>query len=573
MNPARRIIVHCLLCAVLAGMMSCAHVVAPSGGPADHTPPKMTVAEPPLGSRNCRPKKIKIKFNEFVLLKDQFTQIVISPPVAKMPEFSYHGKIVVVDFQDSLRANSTYTINFGESVQDITEGNILSGFSYTFSTGQFTDSLTLMGKVINALSNEAEKGSDIYLYRSTSDSLPYKAIPDFVTRSGADGTFEFNNLPPGNYKLFALKDKNANMRYDPFTESIAFSDSLAIPSWVPPADTAKNDSVAKDSSSAVFVRHYQLRMFDETDSIQKLLKATAADYAMVKMFFSQPLMNPEFTLLKKSPGSDWALMEYNKSRDTLTCWIKDPSRDSLHVAISDGPFRDTINMAIKKAPDTTSSGKPGKKPGGKGSVFKLASYLPAGRSIDLNRPLQLEFSHPLSEQNIAAIALSEMIDSTGIPIKATIAFTDPGINRHLTINYAWKPNTTYRLRIMPGVFRDIYGFNNDSIFVDLKSREVEDYGVLKVNLSMGTPQHALFQLLAENGSLIRQSVVEASGKIEWDYMNAGTYKARIIYDDNHNDRWDPGNYLKNIQPEGAVNYSGSIVIKKNWDTEIDWTIK
>ncbi len=566
------------ICA-LAVITSCANVVAPSGGPKDVTPPAYVKSEPAQGASGVLARKMEIRFNEFVQLNDPFTKVVISPPVEEFPEFRTRGKYVVVTFPKALQSGMTYSIDFGDCIQDITEDNPYSNFRYVFSTGDHVDSLSLLGFVINAFSLEPEKAASVYLYRNGYDSIPYKKIPDFIARTRVDGSFEFTNLPSGNYKIFVLRDNNTNMIYDQPNEGIAFLDSLVIPQYIPLPDTIKaTDSTKSDSIVMPVIKHYLLRLFEEIDTNQRLLKAQTPQLGQFQLIFKWPVRDLQYRFLKKPQSGSWVLNEFSKNRDTVSCWVTDIHLDSVFIEVSDqGIVMDTLEIGMKRMADTTKqiNNRSGKGNSGKEQQFKLIVQTNAGpgRNLDLNGQLKLQFLHPVADYDLSKVILKEIIDSVGIPVKATMAFTDPGINRHLEIVYPWKAQASYAIEILPAVFRDIYGLSNDSVFVKFNTTQYEDYGVLKINLKLPDNSNCIFQLLNESNSVVLETPVSTSRLLTYEYMKAGNYKARIVYDNNGNGKWDTGCYLRNIQPEKVMNYPRTMSIKKNWDTEIDWEIK
>lgn len=563
----------------IAGISACAHVVVPAGGPKDITPPVYLKSEPAQGASGVSTRKFQLRFDEFVQLNDPFTKVIISPPVKEFPEFRTRGKNVFINFPKTLQSNRTYTIDFGDCIQDITENNPYSNFRYTFSTGAYVDSLSLVGFTLNAFSQEPEKSASVFLYSNNSDSIPYKEIPDFIARTRADGSFEFSNLPAGNYKIFVLQDKNANMLFDLPNESIAFLDSLVIPQYVPMPDTSKqSDSIVIDSIPAPVLKQYILRMFEETDTNQRLLKSQASQYGMFQLIFKWPVRDLQYRFLKNAQAPDWCINEYSNKRDTVSCWVTNIKLDSVYIEVSDqGIVVDTIELGLKRLADTT---QPAKNRTGKGNSikdlgFKL-SILPNagnGRNLDLNGVLKLRFQHPLKDYDLNRVVLKEMLDSIGKPLNAMMHFTDTGIYRNLEIAYKWKGNTAYRLEILPGVFQDMYGLKNDSLWLDFRTTQVDDYGVLKLNITLPTSAPCVFQLLTEGNAVVKEALITESQTLTYDYMTAGSYKARIIYDTNGNGKWDTGKYLSKMQPEKVVHYPRGISIKKNWDTEIDWQIK
>src|ERR1039457_2607017 len=289
-------IFHFLIPFLLFGLTRCANPVTPQGGPKDILPPKILLSEPPDLTTHFQSRRIKITFDEFIQLKDARNQVIISPPILPKTEFTVHGKSSLVKINDSLRANTTYSIFFGDAVSDLSENNILHNFNYVFTTGAYIDSLSLRGKIIDAFTLTPQKDVYAMLYINENDtipfdSLPYRVKPYYLAKSNESGEFLFHNLRNTPYKLFALKDLNGDFIYNPPAEKIAFLDTLVKGTYVIPekkdtlnkkdtqvnkAKTLKSDSlVKKDTTHSLYsaLPSYSLRLFEQVDSTQKLLRS------------------------------------------------------------------------------------------------------------------------------------------------------------------------------------------------------------------------------------------------------------------------------------------------------------
>jgi hypothetical protein len=562
---------------------ACANIVAPTGGPADRTPPVYVKSEPGQRSVSFIGKKLKITFNEFVMLNDAANQVVVSPPLKELPEFRASGKSVIVEFREALKDSTTYTLYFNDCIEDITENNPFSGFHFSFSTGAYTDSMKVAGIVVNAFTLEAEKGTYVMLYKKPYDSIPYKEVPDYIAKTATNGLFEIDNIAPGKYMVFSLRDANYNLLFDQPNEQIAFYDSLVIPQYIPTIDTAKknfkpSDSLAIDTVKPVVLKQIVLKQFEEVDTIQRLLKAKSDMAGRVQMIFKWPVGNLKIRFLKNPKDDNWKLEEYGINRDTINCWIRDIKTDSLFIEVSDnGIVLDTIELGLKKLADSAQV----KGSGGKGSIennapFKLLMSPNAsnGRKFDLYRKLNIRFLHPIKESDFSKIIIKEMPDTIGKIVTPSISFIDSDVKRNLLIDYPWKVKMRYELFIPPGTFTDIYGLKNDTLLLIFTTTDIEDYGVLKVNLKIDSNKTGpyIFQLLGDNKTVIQERNLDKPGSIQFDYLSPGNYTARIIMDKNGNRKWDTGKYIKKIQPETIYNYPAVMTLKANWDTEIDWEL-
>ena len=218
----------------MLSLIRCANIVSPTGGPKDIVPPVVLLATPENQSTNFQGKVINITFDEYVTLNNPNNNILISPPLEENPDYKLNGKSLIIKFKEPLKSETTYSINFGESIKDLHEGNIFKDYSYVFSTGENIDSLTLEGQLLQAIDHKPSADFFVMLYCNENDtisldSLPYLVKPYYVTKSDKEGKFKFSGLKENDYLVFALKDENSNMRFDLPNENIAFLDSLVKP--------------------------------------------------------------------------------------------------------------------------------------------------------------------------------------------------------------------------------------------------------------------------------------------------------------------------------------------------------
>ena len=208
----------------VTGGSGCAQIGAPTGGSRDTIPPRLLKATPGLNSTNFKGNRITLTFDEYINLEDVQNNVLVSPLQKNIPGVDYKLKTVTVRLKDSLLPNTTYSINFGNAIKDNNEGNPLRNFTYVFSTGNTIDSLQLSGKVIIAENGRADSAMIAMLYRNADDSAVQKRKPDYIAKLRGDGSFTFNNLSPGNYKLYALKDGDGGKTYNSKIELFAFAD-------------------------------------------------------------------------------------------------------------------------------------------------------------------------------------------------------------------------------------------------------------------------------------------------------------------------------------------------------------
>jgi uncharacterized protein (DUF2141 family) len=522
---------------IILVIASCAQIVSPSGGAKDYKAPKALKYVPDSAATNFRSKEIVIFFDEYIQLKDVNTQLVISPPLRTAPDLRVRGKALYITFSDTLRENTTYTMNFGRSITDITEANAIENFQYVFSTGAFIDSLVLSGKVLRSFDLKPEKGLLVMLYDKLNDSVPYKELPAYFARTNPDGTYRINNIRPGTYKAFALKDANSNYTFDP-SESIAFSSE---------AVTIKS---SRDTLS--------MSLFDEKSGKLIIKKKQAQQYGRVMIAFSAPVDKLQLDLLgatmKESP-----LIEYSQKRDTVIYWYRDETRDSLSLRISNnGTVLDTVDIRLITKEKALNSKR--------GEKLELLARpnVAKGSVADVKQDLVIELSNPVTSFDPAKLRLVRGKDT--LQYKTT--FID-SVHRKIRIDHTLMADSSYKLIMKKGAFTDIFGFVTDTMSIDFKVQSPRFYGNAKINVTLPAGNYIL-QLLNEKDAVVRENTSKGSIVLDYTLLKPGSYRLKLITDTNANGAWDTGNYLKKIQPEKVSFYPGSIGVRSNWDLELEW---
>lgn len=572
---------------VLLFLASCATPVSPTGGPKDETPPEVLVSVPPNGSVLFSGRQIAITFNEFVQLKELNNQMIISPPPNEMPDALLRRKTLHLTFKESLRPNSTYNIFFGNGIVDLTEGNALQNYTFSFSTGAVLDSLSVEGKVMNAFNLSPVKETFVMLFDSIYDSVPYLQRPYYLARTAEDGTFHLRNLRQGKYMLFALGDKNNNYIYDSPTEAIAFYDSLIEPkhlssgplsmNTILPNDTLLTtdtlDLTVTDSTFSVLDSimvppekpFYTLHQFTEADSVQRLLKPSLLRQNVVSFAFRYPVKNVELKPLNPGFSEQWQFTGYNNLRDTITLWIPEAGADTLSVEVRDNDMvLDTLHIALKPAVRA--------RTGRQATVvieqnFSFKNSL-SSLKIKPTRPLLLTFKDP-----IASIDTSKLIllrDT--VVVFPQIRFID-SLHTQLSISYPWKEEHKYRLTVNDSTFVDIFGKGNDSTALVFTPYKESETGLiqLKVTLPANNIPY-LIQLLGDKQVVIEQRTIKNDTTLVFNYLLPKVYSFKVIYDRNRNGRWDSGNYLRKIQPEKVAYFNKTFEVRANWTMEEEWEI-
>lgn len=552
---------------------SCAQVVAPGGGKRDTEAPKVVKYSPDSAQLNFNSRTIELTFNEYIQLKDLNNQLIISPPLESTPDIKVKNKTLTIDLgKQELKPNTTYSINFGNALQDINESNAKENFSYIFSTGSFIDSLKVNGKIQNAFDHKAEKGILVMLYSNMNDSAVYNDQPEYFAKTAADGSFRINNVRRGKYRLVALKDVNSNYKYDGDAENIGFYDSIVDPS-------AKKE--------------IKLELFPEHAKKIFVKKYMHLSYGKIMLVFNDGSDSIRVKNLRNDKKEVQEIFDFSKNKDTLIYWLRNYDKDSLKLQVSNGSkIIDTLEFKMIKFEDAVKSRR---------SPLKLAvvSSPKGNQTFDMNSEIKIVFSQPIASVENANVLLKE--DTTLIK-NLTYNVNTEDHNKSVSLAY-WdstamaedpndpgkvlqapvkglftsrKENTNYHLFIPPGTFTDIFGLKNDSIQVDFKTKELKFYGSLKLSVKFPpTKGKYIVQLLNSKDAVVNERIVskpEITEALNYEYLYPDKYRVKLIYDENGNGKWDTGDYLKGIQPERVLYNPELITIRSNWDAEIEWLI-
>ena len=540
------------ICLIATLFFSCAQVLTPSGGAKDTTPPHALKYVPDSASVNFKLNKFSVMFNEYIQLRDLNSQLVISPPMKKMPDVTVKKKTVSVAFKEPLKENTTYTFNFGTAIHDVTEDNPAENFQYIFSTGSFIDSISFSGKAQYAFDKKTEKGILIMLYDDMEDSVPLKKLPNYFTKTKEDGSFKINNIKSGKYKLFALKDVNSNYLYDAPEESIGFSDTLI--------DLQKNNTAT-------------ISLFTEPPKKLFLKKSYQENYGHLVFVFNKPVETIAISPLNVQFKKQWHIEEYNTMRDTLHLWLTDiGNQDSLILALTQkSDIIDTVEFKLIKKEAAFDPSKFNKT---KKLTLDIKTTIATTIPYDYNKPIVLTTSHPIKNYDATKIILKK--DSTilnNITLQP-VSNNENNKSFHLISSksdtFFLKEHSFYSLLAYPAAFTDIYDITNDTLTLKFKTQEEKYYGNFSFKTSLLDAGNYTIQMLNEKGNVLDERINFSNGKEEYKYLHPGKYKMKIIYDTNKNGKWDTGNYIEHKQPEKVIYYPEDITIRSNWDLELEW---
>lgn len=596
------------LAVIILILYACASTGTPDGGPYDETPPKFVRATPePNATGNTR-KKISIEFDEFIKIENAAEKVIISPPQTEVPEVKASGKKVLVEFFDSLRSNTTYTIDFGDAIVDNNEGNPMGNFSYAFSTGETIDTMEVSGTVLNAQDLEPIKGIQVGLHKNLNDTAFTKLPFDRISRTDSRGHFSIKGVAPGKYRIYALKDGNQNYLFDSKTEIIAYSDSIIIPSMEPATrqdttwnaiDTLKIDTIKTIHYTRFMPDNLVLRAFKEENTMQYLAKSEREQLNRFSLYFSAKADTLPTIKGLDFDEKDAFIIEPSIKNDTIRYWIKDSvlcERDTLTLQVdylyTDTlgnlvPKRDTIAMMNKLSKEKRlamakeemeKKEKEMKKKRRKGDTLNVVETkffkmnVDAPSSMDINRNIVLQFEEPVQSIDTAAIHVDVKVDTLWNE-ERFIFMADTVAPRKYYILSDWKPGNEYRLRIDSTAIRSIYGLHTNKVENTVKIKTLEEYGTLYLNIK-GIEGNAVVQLLNSSDAVVREQKVKKNNTCDFYFLQPNTkYYIRMYIDSNNNGKWDTGLYDKKVQPEEVYYYPKVWEMKANFEFEEDWDVK
>ncbi len=542
----RKITIFTLLLSALLLMNSCAKIVTPSGGPKDTDPPKVMKVEPENDMVNFDSKQIRIYFDEYVTLNNPSENVLISPPLSEKPEFSTKGKSVIVKFKEPLRPNTTYNMVFSSALKDFHEGNPLDLFHYSFSTGDSIDNNTLAGRITDSKTLAPMKDFFVMLYKEDIDSLPMTTVPSYVTKSVGDGSFSFKNIASGSYKIFALKDVNANFLYDLPNEEIAFLTEMVE------AYPAQPDSLP--DSLKVHHDMIQLNSFMATDTAQKLLRFENPAEGVYIFPYKLPVNN----FSAKAVNHDQQYFEKkNPSGDTITWYMKKTVTDSLMYILTADSQCDTVYLAPHKA--KVQSGR------GRGKVSNNLSVNVIDKG-EVNKPLSLVFPYPIRPTDSFNVYVMTKEKKSNDTVVMRFSVPDTFLMQlPLPMKYAEKKS--YSVMIPDSVF---YGYNNltnDTIRFEFVAKSIKDYGTLIMNYRIPDNGKKYVATLSKGEKELQSDVLSEPATITYEYLEPTSYNVTVFCDENGNGIWDPGDYSAKRQAEKMKRFPATITIRAYWDSE------
>ncbi len=521
MNPTINRFFALASCIVL--FASCAQIVAPTGGEKDTTPPNVLKELPEGSQTNFKSKKITLSFDEYVTLSNIEEQLVISPPLEEKPEFEISGKSIIIHLRKEPKPNTTYTINFGNSIVDIHEANVLGDYRYVFATGDIIDSMVVAGKVVSGETNTPEKNFSICLYPvdTFSDSTIYKNKPSYFGKTKEDGSFILKNIPSTRFYLAAFNDENKNLKYDQ-NESMAFLEK--------PINTADSNS------SEISLFSFKPNAYEPNRIVDTFCTQSGK--------FTFLIYKPNQVNIKPSDDSISFFTQLKKGINDMDSFFvfTTEKHDSIVFNDSKKSFLVKGKKGIKNAPFA--------------GVLK--------KTMELNDSIAISFSTPILSYDTSKIIFKH--DSVIIPI-------DSG-SVHLShfsfkLTHNWTEGMTYSFEIKDSAFKDIYGQYSKKDKLTWASKTLKNYSILKLIFKYTKPDKNLLVHITDPAEKVIYYSFYIDKKTEYlfEYLIPGSYKIKVIDDRNQNGKWDNGDYLNKIQPEKVYYYPEQFSLRAYWDLE------
>lgn len=598
--------------ALLGVALGCARIVAPSGGPRDSEPPEVVKISPPAGTVHFDKKRIRFHFDEYVKIKEPDKHLLISPPLEHRVYPLLKGKVVELPLRDTLKENTTYVVDFGESIVDLTEGNPLGTFRYAFSTGDHIDSCRVLGRLWDALLLRPMEGVKVMLYREERDSLPYTTPPDFWGKSDARGYFTVSNLPDEHFKLVALSETNGNYLYDNEKEMIGFvSERVQATCLLPTVDVdsvpqaSELDStqapmpdsvmhaldsvhqVRKDSMLKAQHNALTVAMFSSFRKPQVFLKAMRLREDRVDVIFSTSPEGEVTLRLEDFPdASFW--VEHHEGSDSVLFWMKDTAAvqpDTLQGFLSylgvDStghlvPLEDTLRLVYRGA----GAAKQEKKADTaivtqrkRDTILSLKMHAVRAQALFPEDTLWIEGKEVLTHVHWDRVRILRAEDSVPLSYTTHESETTPW---RVGVWFAREPHTPYIVEVDSGAVHNMWGVCNKKESWNVRSAKLNQYAILHLALSH-MPTRSIVQVVTpdEKRQVIREGIFEGGeGTLRIDYIPPGTYGIRIIEDHDGNGRFTTGDYLKGRQPETVRYYreettqKETVQVRQNWEYDI-----
>ena len=529
---------------------SCARVGSPVGGPKDTLAPKFLSSNIDTTRINVKRDihQLRLDFDEYVTLKDINKNLIISPPIKGITRIlpsNIANKFVLIQWSDTLQANTTYNFNFGNSIVDNNESNILRYFNFAFSTGDKLDDLYISGEVKDALNTKKKEGTTaenklvVGLYQ-LKDTMDYKKKPYYITKVDEDGYYELNYLTPGKYKIIAFEDENGNSMYDPGKEKVGF----------------QKDPINFEKS----ISGLNLKVYPSKKAVK---------YVEMKEISGGVLMTFE-----GNPDEVKVQSLNEKLKDVKITHT--PKSDSVRIwfdAVKDNVGQDANEKLIfthNKGPK-------------KDSAYSVSLFYRYNKKnvMDLNSDNGGESLAPKSDFRISSNYIVDKIDPskwtlkmkgdslTTLPFTAKISETNP---YQIQVQSDFVMGKSYELTVPKETVSSFYAKNTQSKRFDFDVDKIDQFGSVEFSISNAPTTNYWIQLLDSSDKIAYQRYIKGD-KVKFDILKPGEYIVRILVDNNGNKYWDEADFANDVFAEDAYIFYKKVIIRGLWETREEWDLK
>lgn len=516
-------------------IISCANRGNPSGGPKDITPPKIVKSTPKNYTTNFNGKEIKIYFDEYVKIKNLSKQLIISPPMDPAPEVTPLGtasKYITIKINDTLSENTTYAFNFGNSIVDNNEENPYSYYKFIFSTGSYIDSLSVKGDITDAVLRKPEDFVSVRLYEVDStfkDSIVYNKLPKYVTNTlDSTTTFSIDNIKAGKYMLVALKDANEDNKFQQKTDKIGFYKNYI--------------TVPTDST-------FSLKLFKEETNFS-IIRPRLVAGEKIAFGYQGDYKNTTITTSSVVPDNFKFIITKDAITDSLNYWYKPRLKDtdSLLFTVKNHTYSEDFTVKISDQPRDS---------------LKIEA---TKGTLNFKDDFKITANIPFSKFDKEKLTILDK-DSVNVAYKTTL----DTLNNKYSFSFDKTENNKYYVQVLPEAFTDFFDNKNDTLKYTLSTKSFADYGNIRVTL-YNAKYPIIAQLTDANGELKAELYSTKPEPLDFRHLDPSKYFLRVIFDANKNKKYDPGNYLKKLQPERISHFKEAIEVRANWDPIIDFTL-
>jgi hypothetical protein len=578
------------LLAIIVFFTACANRSGgPQGGPRDITPPTPKKSNPANNAKNFKGNRIDIDFDEFVTIKNPMEGVIISPIQTSPPTIRNNGKRVTVILNDTLQPNTSYTLDFGNSITDLNESNPISDYLFSFSTGPVLDTLQISGTVLDAASLNPVSGQTVGIYPVGVDSVFTKTVPLRIAKTDQNGRFTIKNVSVGEYRIFSLADVGNDYLYNNPAERISFLEETIKPSVTdttivdtlkitdPKNKTKKPvDSLLTRTQTRFLPDNIVLRSFKKESYAQQIKKFERPEAYKVSFFFATE--NKEKPSIKPINFEQSAIKGfiYSTKMDSITCWIADSATyamDTLKFEVAYRPSDtieikiDTINTIFRTKQLTEKEKKKKEKEKPVIEYLKFSSNIQ--NPMDVYKPIRFSFGVPIEEMDKNGICLLSKRDTVWKQIPPLDIKALDSLNINFEVDFAYNPNDDYKFMIDSATVTSIYGKVNDRQTTDFSIKGAERYATLIVSFIQNTPPNAVIELLNDKDAVVTKKTADAEGAT-FEYLTPGEYYLRLFIDKNGNGVWDTGDYETSTQPEAVYYLEQPLNLRANWELEQEW---